>query len=152
MRPLVAGKEDQRAGADRVAKSARSAGHPLLLDLADNVQDRAVLRLLSAQTAVGKQIFAGPEVPPDRVRALRIAFDATMKDPALLAQARKKMGFDIGPVSGEELRGSSWTCSQCRSLSQMAQRNSWAAALDRGLSWWWIGGAFPARSFLHGRS
>lgn len=76
---------------------------PLLLDLANNVQDRAVLRLLSAQTAVGKQIFAGPDVPPDRVRALRVAFDATMKDPALLAQAQK-MGFEVGPVSGEELQ------------------------------------------------
>ena len=61
------------------------------------------MRLLSAQTAVGKQIFAGPDVPPERVKALRIAFDATMKDPALLAQAHKQ-GFDISPVSGEELQ------------------------------------------------
>jgi len=76
---------------------------PLLLDLASNDQDRAVLRLLSAQTAVGKQIFAGPDVPPERVKALRVAFDATMKDPALLAQARNQ-GFDINPVSGEDLQ------------------------------------------------
>jgi tripartite-type tricarboxylate transporter receptor subunit TctC len=76
---------------------------PLMLDLASNDQDRAVLRLLSAQTAVGKEIFAGPDVPPARVRALRIAFDATMKDPALLAQAQKQ-GFDITPVSGEGLQ------------------------------------------------
>jgi len=76
---------------------------PLLLDIAKDDQDRAVLRLLSAQTAVGKEIFTGPDVPPDRVRALRAAFDATMKDPAFLAQAQKQ-SFDISPVSGEALQ------------------------------------------------
>src|SRR5215217_3969207 len=44
-----------------------------------------------------------PTSPPDRVRVLRTAFEATMKDPALLAQARKQ-GLEIGPVSGEELQ------------------------------------------------
>jgi tripartite-type tricarboxylate transporter receptor subunit TctC len=76
---------------------------PLLLDVAKNDQDRAVLRLLSSQTTIGKQIFAGPGVPAERVKALRAAFDATMKDPAFLAQA-KKQSFDIDPVSGEDLQ------------------------------------------------
>lgn len=84
-------------------KTADLPDIPLLLDNAKNDQDRAVLRLLSAQTTVGKQIFAGPDVPAERVKALRAAFDATMKDPAFLAQA-KKQAFDISPVSGEELQ------------------------------------------------
>jgi tripartite-type tricarboxylate transporter receptor subunit TctC len=76
---------------------------PLLLEKAKNDQDRAVLQLLSSQTMVGKQIFVGPTVPADRVAALRAAFDATMKDPAFLAQA-KKQSFDINPVRGQDLQ------------------------------------------------
>ena len=76
---------------------------PLLLDMARSAQEREVLRLLSAQTVIGKQIFVGPDVPAARVKVLRDAFDATMKDPALLAQAAKQ-GLDIGPASGEELQ------------------------------------------------
>jgi tripartite-type tricarboxylate transporter receptor subunit TctC len=84
-------------------KASDLADVPLFVDLAKNDEDRAVLRLLSAQTAVGKEIFTGPDVPPDRVRVLRTAFEAAMKDPALLAQARKQ-GLEISPVSGEDLQ------------------------------------------------
>jgi hypothetical protein len=42
-------------------------------------------------------------VPPERVAALRSAFDATMKDPAFLAEA-KAMNFDVDPVSGEAMQ------------------------------------------------
>ena len=37
------------------------------------------------------------------MKALRAAFDATMKDPEFLADAEKR-GFDINPVSGEEMQ------------------------------------------------
>ena len=76
---------------------------PLLMDLAKNDQDRAVLKLLSAPTTIGRPLFTTPDVPPERVKALRDAFDATMKDPAFLAQA-KKQNFDLNPVSGEEMQ------------------------------------------------
>ena len=76
---------------------------PLLMDLAKNDQDRAVLKLLSAPTTIGRPLFTTPDVPPERVKALRDAFDATMKDPAFIAQA-KKQNFDINPVAGEEMQ------------------------------------------------
>ena len=76
---------------------------PLLVDLAKNEDDKAVLRLLSAPTTIGRPIFTSPGVPEERVKALRAAFDATMKDPEFLADAQKS-GFDINPVSGEELQ------------------------------------------------
>lgn len=76
---------------------------PLLMDLAKNDQDRAVLKLLSAPTTIGRPLFTTPDVPPERVKALRDAFDATMKDPAFIAQAQKQ-NFDINPVAGEEMQ------------------------------------------------
>jgi len=76
---------------------------PLLMDLAGNDLDRAALRLSSAAAAFGRPLFTTPGVPPERVAALREAFDKTMKDPDFLAAAAKS-GFDIDPVSGEELQ------------------------------------------------
>ncbi|HET7681666.1 MAG TPA: hypothetical protein VFK79_16200 [Xanthobacteraceae bacterium] len=76
---------------------------PLMMDLAKNPEDKAVLKLLSASTTIGRPLFTSPGVPEERVKALRAAFDATMKDPEFLADAEKR-GFDINPVSGEELQ------------------------------------------------
>jgi tripartite-type tricarboxylate transporter receptor subunit TctC len=76
---------------------------PLLMDLATNDADRAVLKLLSASGDIGRPIFAAPGVPQDRVKALRDAFDRMVKDPAFL-EAAKREKFDIDPVSGEEMQ------------------------------------------------
>jgi hypothetical protein len=42
-------------------------------------------------------------VPPERVAALRRAFDATMKDPAFVAEAAK-LQFDVDPLTGEQVQ------------------------------------------------
>lgn len=76
---------------------------PLLMDLATSDEDRAMLRLLSSPSNVGRPIFTTPDVPADRVKALRSAFMATMKDPDLLTEA-KKTGLDLDPISGDELQ------------------------------------------------
>jgi tripartite-type tricarboxylate transporter receptor subunit TctC len=76
---------------------------PLLIDLAKNDEDRQVLKLLSAPTTIGRPIFTSPGVPAERVKALRDAFNAMMKDPAVLADAQKR-NIDINPVPGEELQ------------------------------------------------
>jgi hypothetical protein len=54
---------------------------PLLTELATNEQDRAVLRFMSADTAFSRALATTPDVPADRLKALRRAFDAAMKDP-----------------------------------------------------------------------
>jgi hypothetical protein len=86
-----------------LAKAADLADVPLLTDLAANPEDRAILKLLSASAAIGRPIFAPPDVPADRVKALREAFDAMLKDPAFLEDARREH-FDIDPVSGSALQ------------------------------------------------
>jgi tripartite-type tricarboxylate transporter receptor subunit TctC len=76
---------------------------PLLTDLAGNEEDRAVLRLLSASATVGRPIFTAPDVPAERVKALRDAFAKMIKDPAFLEQAKKEH-FEVDPVTGEDLQ------------------------------------------------
>ena len=48
-----------------------------------------------------RPVAAGPGVPDERVVALRRAFDATMKDPDFLDEARR-MTAEIDPMTGEE--------------------------------------------------
>ncbi len=61
------------------------------------------MALLSAPVAIGRPLFTTPNVPADRVKALREAFDKTMKDPAFVAEA-KKIDLEIDPVSGAEMQ------------------------------------------------
>ncbi len=84
-------------------KTADLPDVPLLMELGRNREDRAILRLLSASATIGRPLFTTPDVPADRVLALRNAFSAVMKDAAFLEQAQKQQ-FDINPISGEELQ------------------------------------------------
>jgi tripartite-type tricarboxylate transporter receptor subunit TctC len=67
---------------------------PTLLELApDDKKD--VVEFLAAGTPFARAMAVGPGVPKDRVAALRKAFDATMRDPAVLAEAQKRnIGLD----------------------------------------------------------
>jgi tripartite-type tricarboxylate transporter receptor subunit TctC len=47
--------------------------------------------------------MVGPDVPKERVEALRQAFMATWKDPELMAEATK-MKLDVGPLSGADVQ------------------------------------------------
>jgi tripartite-type tricarboxylate transporter receptor subunit TctC len=75
---------------------------PLIQDLTDNQETKRLLRLQFTAFELGRPLFVAPEVPAARVRALRDAFNATMKDPALLADA-KKQKQEINPMTGEEM-------------------------------------------------
>lgn len=76
---------------------------PLVMDLARNDEERAMLTLVFARQTMGRPFMAPPGVPADRVAALRKAFMEAMKDKDLLAEA-EKMSLEISPVSGEELQ------------------------------------------------
>ena len=68
-------------------------------DFVKNDADRQTLNVIFSQLEFGRPYVLPPEVPQDRVQAYRAAFDATMKDPAFLAEA-VKLQIDIDPVSG----------------------------------------------------
>lgn len=75
---------------------------PLLIDLAKSDEDRAVLKLISAPATIGRPIFGPPGTPPERVAALRKAFDEMVKSDAFLEDAKRER-LDINPVSGADL-------------------------------------------------
>ena len=76
---------------------------PTMIDLGRNDKERAVFRFVSSDIPVGRPFLMPPEVPKDRVEALRKAFDETLKDPEFLADA-KNAKVAITPVSGIDLQ------------------------------------------------
>jgi tripartite-type tricarboxylate transporter receptor subunit TctC len=75
---------------------------PRVQDLAQTNDDRQVLEFLLTPQGMGRPFFAPPEVPRERVIALRKAFADTLKDPDFLQEAAKT-GLDIQFVSGEQV-------------------------------------------------
>jgi len=75
---------------------------PAIGELAKNDTDRQAIEMMVTRLQFGRPFFLPPDVPADRVEALRRAFDATMKDPAYLAEAEKAK-LDISPMRGEEI-------------------------------------------------
>jgi len=75
---------------------------PFIMDYARTPKDKAALEFLFMPQAAAWPLIAPPDVPADRVAALRAAFQATMKDKEFLAKAAKAR-LDIEPVSGEEM-------------------------------------------------
>ena len=76
---------------------------PVVIDLAKNPKDKAVLELIFARQALGRPYVMPPDVPADRLAAIRKAFMATARDPKFVAQM-KKLRFNVSPVSGEEMQ------------------------------------------------
>jgi tripartite-type tricarboxylate transporter receptor subunit TctC len=79
------------------------AGVPLAMELAKTDSQRQAMRLVFARAEYARPFFLPPEVPVERVNALRRAFDATMKDPAFMAEAQK-LQLEVSPMTGEEMQ------------------------------------------------
>lgn len=76
---------------------------PLGIDvLAHNDEERQGLQLLFARDIIARPFLAPPDVPADRAKALKAAFEASLKDPVLLAEADKARA-EISLVTGEEI-------------------------------------------------
>lgn len=78
------------------------AGAPTIFDVIKTDEQRQVLTFFSGNTRLGRPLMAPPDVPADRIDALRRAFDATMKEPAFLKEA-ENMGFEVTPQTGESI-------------------------------------------------
>jgi tripartite-type tricarboxylate transporter receptor subunit TctC len=82
-------------------KSGELNDVPHVYDYAKTEDDKRVMHLLYGTHALGRPVSAPPGIPADRVKALRDAFNATMKDPAFLAEAGKQ-DMPIDPWSGDQ--------------------------------------------------
>ena len=77
-------------------------GVPFVVDLARNAEEKAAIQFLYAGLELSRPFIAPPGMPAERVKMLRDAFMATMRDLDFIADAEKqKLGLD--PKNGEHL-------------------------------------------------
>jgi tripartite-type tricarboxylate transporter receptor subunit TctC len=76
---------------------------PTILELAASDRDRNILKLIAGTSSIGRAILSTPDVPKERLEALRRAFDEMVKDPKFLADAaRRRLGVDPAPGAAIE--------------------------------------------------
>jgi len=77
-------------------------GVPFIVDLARTAEERQVIEFLYAGQGIGRPFVAPPGLAPDRLKLLRDAFDATMRDAEFIAEATRS-GLAVEPVGGTQL-------------------------------------------------
>jgi tripartite-type tricarboxylate transporter receptor subunit TctC len=80
---------------------------PTIYELMDEFKTAPVKRRVAEAMNQGgewaRPLMAPPATPADRVALLRAAYDKTVKDPELLAEA-KKSRITVVPIGGEKLQ------------------------------------------------
>jgi hypothetical protein len=84
------------------APSPELKGVPFILDLARNEEEKQAMLFLYGGQGIGRPFVAPPDLPPERLKMLRDAFNATMRDPEFIAEAKKEK-LDLEPEDGEHL-------------------------------------------------
>jgi len=77
-------------------------GVPFIVDLARSPEEKQTIEFLYAGQGIGRPFVAPPDMPADRVKMLRDAFNATMKDPDFIADVTRQK-LDLEPEDGEHL-------------------------------------------------
>ena len=76
---------------------------PLIYELVSKQEDRQLLDLMIGPSAMARPFAAPPGLPPKIAAMLRRAFDATMTDPAFIAEG-DKIQAEILPTTGEDVQ------------------------------------------------
>ena len=84
-------------------KHAELADVPLIMDMVSRPDDRDALQYLYATQEMGRPFLVPPGTPPDRIEALRQAFDEMSRDPAFLEDARRS-NQEVDAVSGARVQ------------------------------------------------
>jgi tripartite-type tricarboxylate transporter receptor subunit TctC len=85
-----------------LAPDPRFKDVPQALQAAHSPDERKALELFFARVAVGRPFVMPPQVPAERIAVIRDAFQATLRDEAFRADA-KKLRLRISPVTAQEM-------------------------------------------------
>jgi tripartite-type tricarboxylate transporter receptor subunit TctC len=76
---------------------------PSLSEYGNTPADKQVTLLYTSGSAIGRSVLGPPGIPADRVKVLREAFDAMVKDPEFVADIRK-VNVELEPLSGDKVQ------------------------------------------------
>jgi tripartite-type tricarboxylate transporter receptor subunit TctC len=75
---------------------------PTLVEMGRTADEKAALAFYTSSAAVSRSLLGTPGIPADRLKALREAFQATLRDPDFLAEIKKSRS-EFDPAPGEYL-------------------------------------------------
>jgi len=75
---------------------------PALGELGKTPEGNKILRFIASSSEVGRSLFVAPDVPPERLAALRKAFLAMIDDPEFKADTERRR-IEIDPLPPEKL-------------------------------------------------
>lgn len=78
-------------------------GVPSAIDLAPTEEKKSLVRAVQAPLDIGRPWVVAPEVPADRVAALRQALFDTLQTPALREEAQR-LNLDLAPKRGDQVQ------------------------------------------------
>jgi tripartite-type tricarboxylate transporter receptor subunit TctC len=84
-------------------KASDLPGVPSIEDVIPDPDNRKIVELLVSGTRLGRPLATTPGVPEERVKALRDAFDAVMKDPDFLKEVAQS-NIEVDPVWGVDMQ------------------------------------------------
>jgi tripartite-type tricarboxylate transporter receptor subunit TctC len=75
---------------------------PLITDYVKTDEQRQLLEIIVGPSLMGRPFLVPPDIPADRLKALRAAFVSSMKDPDFIAHANAE-NLEYSMVTGEEI-------------------------------------------------
>jgi hypothetical protein len=113
-------------------------GVPESVDFAVSPEARETMEFLIGRQYFSRPFAAPPDTEPTRITALRAAFDATMKDPAFVADA-ERVRLPLSPVSGpvvqDYIKKLFATPAHIRELANKAAEPKEGAVAEAKLDW-----------------
>jgi len=76
---------------------------PSITEYGNTPEDRQVTALYASGSGVGRSLLGPPDIPDDRLKVLRDAFSALVKDPDFVADIRK-LNVELDPLPGERVQ------------------------------------------------
>jgi len=101
---------------------------PALTELGRTDLDKKVLEMIASRSEVGRAYVTPPGTSAERVRVLRRAFDAMVKDPGFLAEMKKRK-FELSPSTGEAVQ--KVVESVMDAPPAVVERTTWATAVEK---------------------
>jgi tripartite-type tricarboxylate transporter receptor subunit TctC len=102
VRPWIREGKVRLIGLIGLTKDSEFSEAPLVVDLTEQPIERQILEVIFSQQTTAWPIVMPPGVPPERVEAMRAAFDASVVDPDFIAEAAKQK-LMLNPLSGKEI-------------------------------------------------
>lgn len=75
---------------------------PLIMDYAKTDEQKQILDIVLTPQLMGRPLLTPPDLPADRLAALRAAFIASMQDPRFIDDA-KRQNLEVSMITGERL-------------------------------------------------